>query len=253
MAITPVSASDPVAPLENLFNTGYSQIDTVIGNRAIQTYKWPNAAARTVQTGMSEGDQGYQSDTDTSYFYTGSTWRTVTAGLNLMMPTTATNGTIVGGGRVTFSAATTVSINGVFNSTFVDYYLVVDITARSTASNATIRMRSGVTDATGNDYTTQRVYGTGATTTSNTATATMAEIEAGVPTGASAVHLNLHRPQLAVPTIMVLDYTNHSGTALYRGTAGVLHNVGVSYDGITFSATSGTITGTAYVYGVNPG
>lgn len=77
MAITPVSASDPVAPLENLFNAGYTQIDTLVSNRAIQTYKWANQAARLAQTGMTEGDIGDQQDTDVTYRYSGAAWQAV--------------------------------------------------------------------------------------------------------------------------------------------------------------------------------
>ena len=42
--------------------------------RQIQTYKWADNAARTAQTGMGAGDEGYQTDTDTNYRYDGAGW-----------------------------------------------------------------------------------------------------------------------------------------------------------------------------------
>lgn len=47
---------------------------SVEGQRGMFSYRWPNSAARTAQTGMRAGDEGYQVDTFTSYRYTGSTW-----------------------------------------------------------------------------------------------------------------------------------------------------------------------------------
>ncbi|MGK3946137.1 hypothetical protein ABK046_48280, partial [Streptomyces caeruleatus] len=43
--------------------------DLVHDNRQLQAYDWANSAARTAQTGMTEGAIGYQRDTDTYYTY----------------------------------------------------------------------------------------------------------------------------------------------------------------------------------------
>jgi len=47
---------------------------TLTGSYAVKTYKWANSTARGAQTGMTEGDHGYQEDTDTEYEYSGSAW-----------------------------------------------------------------------------------------------------------------------------------------------------------------------------------
>lgn len=80
MPFTPVTASDPVAPLENILNTRFTELDNSItasvANYAIKTYKWANQAARNAQTGMTEGDIGDQLDTDQQWRYNGTTWVT---------------------------------------------------------------------------------------------------------------------------------------------------------------------------------
>ena len=50
-------------------------LNSVRSRRQIQTFVWANAAARAAQTGMVEGDIGYQSDTNIYYFYTGTVWK----------------------------------------------------------------------------------------------------------------------------------------------------------------------------------
>jgi hypothetical protein len=82
--VYPVS-TDPVAPLETVFaNMANSVQDALDGfrtdfddftaERAIQTFRWANTAARTAQAGMVAGDVGYQEDTKVNYIYSGSAW-----------------------------------------------------------------------------------------------------------------------------------------------------------------------------------
>ena len=69
--------STPLTPLRDPFNVlvdGINAVESDLGERQIQTYRWANAAARTAQTGMIAGDMGYQIDTDVLYRYSGSTW-----------------------------------------------------------------------------------------------------------------------------------------------------------------------------------
>ena len=53
-----------------------ASVQTAFDTRVIKTYKWADNAARTAQTGMGAGDEGYQTDTDTGYRYDGTDWRT---------------------------------------------------------------------------------------------------------------------------------------------------------------------------------
>ena len=62
------------------FNTAFAAVGTAFsgftGTRQIQTFVWADNAARTAQTGMTAGDEGYQTDTDTVYRYDGAAWVT---------------------------------------------------------------------------------------------------------------------------------------------------------------------------------
>lgn len=66
------------AALEAESATQATSVDTALttfsNSRAIRTYKWADAAARAVQTGMTEGDIGDQADTDVTYRYNGTSW-----------------------------------------------------------------------------------------------------------------------------------------------------------------------------------
>lgn len=60
-----------------------TSIDSAIGSaetgitsvREIKTYKWANVSERNGQTGMAEGDTGWQNDTNIYYHYTGAAWK----------------------------------------------------------------------------------------------------------------------------------------------------------------------------------
>lgn len=51
-----------------------TSVDEALDERAIRTYVWADAAGRAAEVGMTEGDTGYQEDTNTYYTYTGSAW-----------------------------------------------------------------------------------------------------------------------------------------------------------------------------------
>lgn len=55
--------------------TEASSIQTAFNSRQMFTFRWADASARTGQTGMRQGDTGYQIDTRTSYVYDNSVWR----------------------------------------------------------------------------------------------------------------------------------------------------------------------------------
>lgn len=70
------TGTDDVGDLKGDFAQLASSVQTAITNTkpATKSYKWANAAARTSQTGMTEGDTGYQLDNDRLWIYTGAIW-----------------------------------------------------------------------------------------------------------------------------------------------------------------------------------
>jgi len=85
------------------FNTAFAAVGTAFsgftGTRQIQTFVWADNAARTAQTGMTAGDEGYQTDTDTAYRYDGTAWVVVgVPDTGWQVPTLLNGWTNYGGG-----------------------------------------------------------------------------------------------------------------------------------------------------------
>lgn len=59
--------------------THAGSVQVALDKRQRGTYIWANATARTNQTGMAEGAEGYQLDTKTEYKYENGAWRLATA------------------------------------------------------------------------------------------------------------------------------------------------------------------------------
>ena len=83
------------------FNDAFAAIGNAVvaveNVRQIKTYKWADNAARTAQTGMVAGDEGYQTDTDANYHYTGSVWSPWVTGGTVGTITPASGYTLDGG------------------------------------------------------------------------------------------------------------------------------------------------------------
>ncbi len=112
-----------------------NSVQTALTARQIHTYQWANAAARTAQAGMAEGDVGYQADTDLTYQYNGSAWK-LWQKLSTAFTPTWTNLTIgsatqawvysISAGLVTVQGVTTLSA-----STMGAAYMALPVTAAS--------------------------------------------------------------------------------------------------------------------------
>ena len=75
--------------VDNAETATFNDAFAAIGNtRQIKTYKWADNAARTAQTGMTAGDEGYQTDTDTYYTYDGAAWVEAIPEVQLRLDTT---------------------------------------------------------------------------------------------------------------------------------------------------------------------
>jgi hypothetical protein len=126
----------------------------ITGNRAIQTFRWANSAARNAQTGIQAGDQGYQVDTGYWYVYRGGSWVPSNSPASLIVPTGQVNGSIDSStGRVTVSgAASSVSILGGFLPTFRTHKITFDLTCGSAAALSFVFRASGSDVVTAYDW-----------------------------------------------------------------------------------------------------
>jgi hypothetical protein len=174
-------------------------------------------------------------------------------GLVLVKPSSVVNGTDNGKGTVSFSAASSVSLNGVFSSTY-DKYLFQYSFAPSGAINVLFRFRvAGSDNSTSNYY-----YGgmssgwsAGATTYYNSGSGQTSWLM--MPTAGGAENNGsfiVNDPFSSTKKSHVFgNWTraNNADTAL----TGLVFDATTSFDAFSFITSSGTITGTVSVYGYN--
>lgn len=78
-------------------NANFNKIDTNLG---VAQYRWSNDAQRTAQTGMRDGDEGFQTDIDATYKYMGA-WQLWNRRRFAFTPVLAPDGTMGSGGYLT--------------------------------------------------------------------------------------------------------------------------------------------------------
>ena len=178
------------------------------------------------------------------------------AGLRLLVPTSAVNGTVGTSGAVTFSGVSSVSLNGCFSSAYDNYRIVMNHDSSGAAVGFAMRMRAAGTDNTSANY------------AWNTSLANQAGTFVGNSSGTSGLDTSFGMTPMSgtYSSSTVMDIlmpfsnsyqTNYSANAFYfdslsnfrTGLSAGSLSVTTSYDGITFYPASGTITGTIRVYG----
>ena len=174
------------------------------------------------------------------------------AGLKLIVPTSVAGSgvSVSASGKVTFTAATSVSVNGVFDSTYDNYLAVVRFKGTSGDFSVDGRLRvSGSDNSTSNSYTRQLLIAdsTSVSAGRNTNTFWSGWLVASA-TQQDGAHIYLYGPALAQPTAMRTVCVSGASSAYISDCSGT-HNQSTAYDGFTiYAATS--ITGTLTIYGL---
>jgi hypothetical protein len=188
-----------------------------------------------------------------------STVLAVPQGLVPVVPTSVagTGVSFTGDGLVSFSGSATVSLNGVFNSAFDNYLIIVDVDTVSGNTAVSFRMRAAGTDAAGagtygmamNGITTGGAAADIATTGTS---ATFAYLPTSYPYGSA--QFTIVDPAKAVQTRFLGDSSStNTAYAAFAGRSGSLyHTVASAYDGITMLAAT-NMTGTIRIYGYSKG
>jgi hypothetical protein len=177
-------------------------------------------------------------------------------GLKLLVPTSVTVGSgtasIGTAGQVTFTGASSVSLNGVFSSTYDNYRLLMSISSSSTNLSVNLRFRVGGTSASGSNYSSNG---------SNSASTTLSNVNLNATSlflfdvYSTIAQFSETSCDILVPALT--QYTrfnfqsygeNSSGQNVARSISGV-HDVATAYDGIEIFTSTGNITGTVSVYG----
>ena len=167
------------------------------------------------------------------------------AGMDLIVPTSVTGGTYSASGAITFSAVSTLNVNGCFTSAY-DAYRIVAQFSQSVDTTISARMRAAGTDASGANYDFEALLIAGTSITAGRVTAATSMNFAYASTD-TFVNIDMHNPALAATTYLLAAAYYGPGVALVQHAA--RHAVSTAYDGFTFIPASGTITGKIRIYG----
>lgn len=155
----------------------------------------------------------------------------------------------------TFSAASSVSVNNCFTSTYKNYALLLELSADAAARSLFMRMRASGTDNSSSNY----KYA-GVLVQTKTSTAAVGTNGTGLTTAwamgsLSDSEMSSHLLQIRGPqTTDHTNFQNHffdnykTDDGFYGSYAGAM-SVSTSYDGLTIYPSLGTISGTVRVYG----
>ena len=171
-------------------------------------------------------------------------------GMTMVTPTSIANsgGTAsASGGEVTFTTVNSISLNGIFTSTYENYVIVVKWTGSAGAATASLRFRASGTDSSSANYNAQNIQGSGGAASAAGYTGQTSGYFTVTDTAVSMLSMNVYRPFSALPTLWRSTTTSFYNSQFIQDWAGV-HNVSTSYDGVTFFPASGNCTGTIRCY-----
>jgi len=192
--------------------------------------------------------------TNLSSYYTSAQVDIITAptGLKLLVPTSVAvgsgTGTASASGTVTFTGASSVSLNGVFTSTYDSYRVVFTSIVGSANTQVRLRFRKTATDNTSS------VYYSGAGTMTWTGLLT-AGTSAAAATSSSIFTIGTTFNTASLDITQPLVRPQVTGLAMAAGPEdrgsffSAFINASDTFDGFTFFPASGTITGSLSVYG----
>lgn len=203
-----------------------------------------------------EGILMFQKDTNELKICDGASWVSVIdtdtpPAMTLINPTSvAGTGVANSSGAVSFSASTTISLNGCFTTAYDSYQVLLSADSSVSDANLFFRLRSSGTDNSGTSYSFQNITANSATISGTRSTGATAFVGGNVTSsGPSNYRLTFMRPALAQHTGFYSDamqpYLGNAWTYYVVGN----HTVTSAYDGFTFYPSSGNITGTVRVYG----
>jgi hypothetical protein len=174
------------------------------------------------------------------------------AGLKLIVPTSVAGSgvSVSASGKVTFTAATSISINGCFSADYDNYLIVFRSDDSGGGLGFYFRMRASGSDATGSNYTLQQLSANSTTVSGARVTSLtygQSHITGEEPYG---VHMYFYGPYLAQPTAQrSVTVSTFSTVSIYDEVN--THSLSTSYDGITLYPSAGSSTGALCVYGLS--
>ena len=175
------------------------------------------------------------------------------AGLKLIVPTSVAGSgvSVSASGKVTFTAATSVSVNGCFSATYDNYLIVVRFKIADDNYWLLNRLRASGSDATGSNYVNQRLAATSTTIVGARSTDTSFLSGRGGTANMSGTHIYLYGPNLAQPTAHRCVMVSGDAGAYIDEFAGT-HSLSSQYDGFSLAPElSSSLTGALTIYGLS--
>ena len=174
-------------------------------------------------------------------------------GLWVVTPTSvAGTGVTLSANVVNFSASTSISVNGVFSSTYENYKIIVTGSASGNADTSFRLRASGTDTATGYQFASQGYYASARNDNANNTATSMEFMTAFGSSRGSSAQIEVYRPNTtdAWKTVTANNAFSHSAVGLItRNSAGVLNNA-AQYDGFTIIINGGfNATGQLRIYG----
>lgn len=171
-------------------------------------------------------------------------------GLATMTPTSVdvsgTGATINADGSVSFTAITSLSLNGVFTAAHRNYVVVITADI-STSDFVRLRLRASGVDVTGSGYDVQTMLVDGSNALADRSTGRSDWLLTGGGTKQYA-HVHIYRPQASVASCARSVGVANENTVSMRDRA-QSHTGTSAYDGITFYLTTHNATGLVTVFG----
>ena len=178
-------------------------------------------------------------------------------GLVVMTPTsiastgTGNSSSINADGSVDFASCETLSLNGVFTSSYENYMIVLRGTC-SDNRNIWTRFRVSGTDASGTDYTQQYIYASSTSVSGSRGTFNFFSTSVAWGSTQSGNIIYIFGPKLAQPTVArSVDMSGDSINYARIYDVAVTHSLSTAYDGISFLPNGATMTGLVSVFGFN--
>jgi hypothetical protein len=187
-----------------------------------------------------------------------STWSTPSSsGLTQIVPTSVAlgsgSGSFDSNGYITFTGASSISVNGCFSSTYDNYRIIFNLTGISTGNTIGLKYRVGGTDTSTLYYAqaTAIVNGSTVSGSSNTNTASI-DILPSLDSGSAGISFAVM--EMITPFLVTTNkysFQTLEGRSAYtsRNGSGTIAEVPKSYDGFTLLASSGTFIGNIRIYG----
>jgi len=182
------------------------------------------------------------------------------AGLTLITPSSVaatgagSSASVSASGKVTFTTAVTLTVNGAFTASYDNYLIVtrmVQTVSQPTFGSLYLQVTTSGTAAT-SGYTSQRLRATSTTVQGSrfsSAAAQIGEIYGGLQNG---LHVYFYGPYLSQPTALRSISASAKDTATIADYAAT-HSTSTSYDGfrLTDDGVGRAFTGTLTIYGLS--